>query len=157
MVDVTRAYISGFLDVDCSIFFQLIQRSTYKFGYQIRASIVFYQHNTNRKILNWLKHKLRVGYIRNRKDGMTEYAIVGLKEVKKVIFIVKPYTLLKRKQVELALRIIDRLERGNINAGTFLRIAKEVDKFKLLNYSRKRTNTSLQVRQYFIAHHLLSP
>ncbi|MBI1919005.1 LAGLIDADG family homing endonuclease [Candidatus Microgenomates bacterium] len=154
---MTRAYIAGFLDGDGSIFLQLIRRKDYKFGYQIRASIVFYQHNSNKKILKWLKHKLRIGYLRDRKDGMTEYTIVGLEEVKRVIILTKPYVFLKRKQAELALRIIKRLERGNISAGMFLRIAKEVDKFKILNYSKKRTNTSLKVRKYFITHHLLSP
>ncbi|OGH29006.1 MAG: hypothetical protein A3F30_04135 [Candidatus Levybacteria bacterium RIFCSPHIGHO2_12_FULL_37_12] len=157
MVEVTRAYIAGFLDGDGSIFLQLIRRESYIFGYQVRASIVFYQHHTNKRILRWLKHKLRVGYLRDRKDGMAEYTIVGLEDVKRILLLAEPYVLLKRKQLKLALRIIDRLKEGKINPGTFLRIAKEVDKFKILNYSRKRTNTYVQVHQYFLTHHLLSP
>jgi len=157
MVETTKAYISGFFDGDGSLFFQLVRRKDYRFGYQIRASTVFYQHKSNKKILRWLKHKLRVGYIRDRNDGMSEYTIVGLNEVKKIILLIKPYALLKRNQINLALRIIHRIGDNKLSAGQFLRIAKEVDKFKLLNYSKKRTNNYLSVREYFVDNHLLSP
>lgn len=37
------AYIADFLDGDGSIFFQLVKRKDYIFGYQIRCSMAFYQ------------------------------------------------------------------------------------------------------------------
>ena len=149
MVERTKAYIAGFLDGDGSIFLQLVRRKTYKLGYQVRASIVFYQKRSNIKVLNWLKHKLRVGYLRNRNDGLSEYTIVGLTEVRKVLQELEPYLLLKRKQTKLALRIISRFDnRDSITTGFLLRIAKEVDKFGKLNYSKKRSNTIVQVRKF---------
>jgi len=36
------AYIAGFLDGDGSIFFQLVRRKDYIYGYQIRCSVAFY-------------------------------------------------------------------------------------------------------------------
>lgn len=137
MVEKTKAYIAGFLDGDGSIFLQLIRRKEYKLGYQVRASIVFYQKQENHRILNWLKHKLRFGYIRNRNDGLSEYTVVGLDEVQKILQGLEPYLLLKRKQAKLALKIINRFEKIDyVTPGFLLRIAKEVDKFGKLNYSK---------------------
>ncbi|MCX6791682.1 MAG: hypothetical protein NT149_01440, partial [Candidatus Gottesmanbacteria bacterium] len=69
MVEKTKAYIAGFLDGDGSIFLQLVRRKDYIFGYQVRASVVFYQKTSQKKILRWLIHKLRCGYLRDRNDG----------------------------------------------------------------------------------------
>lgn len=40
------AYIAGFLDGDGSILAQLVRRTDYRLGFQIRVSITFYQKNT---------------------------------------------------------------------------------------------------------------
>jgi len=149
VVEKTRAYIAGFLDGDGSIFLQLIRRKDYVFGFQIRASLVFYQKKSQKKILRWLIHKLRSGYIRDRNDGMCEYTIVGLGNVKKALEEVEPYLILKRKQAKLALRIISRLEGTTRTSGFLLRIAKEVDKFAELNYSKKRVNDTNTLRKFF--------
>ena len=149
MVERTKAYIAGFLDGDGSIFFQLVRRKDYIFGYQVRASMVFYQKTENVKILRWLKHKLRFGYIRNRNDNLSEYAIVGINEVEKIIDLVEPFVILKKPQIRLARRIIKRIRENKNSRGFLLRIAKEVDKFSLINYSKKRTNTTDTLRQFF--------
>lgn len=156
MVEKTRAYIAGFLDGDGSIFFQLVRRKDYVFGYQVRASVVFYQNIENIRILRWLKHKLRSGYIRKRNDGLAEYTIVGLKDVSKVIEYIEPFIILKRPQVKLAKRIIPRIIKKKMSSGLLLRIAKEVDKFAFLNYSKKRTNTTQIVREFLVNNRLIS-
>ena len=43
MQEKTKAYIAGFLDGDGCVMFQLVKRKGYIFGFQIRASVVFYQ------------------------------------------------------------------------------------------------------------------
>jgi len=45
------AYIAGFLDGDGSIFFQLVKRKGYIYGYQVRCSVAFYQKSVNVEIL----------------------------------------------------------------------------------------------------------
>ena len=124
MIETTKAYIAGFLDGDGSIFFQLVKKDDYRFGYQVRASLVFYQKSQNIKILNWLKNKLRTGYIRTRKDGMVEYSIVGHSEVFRVISLVKDRLILKKSQAKLALRIVERIGTGIDSAGKLSRISK---------------------------------
>ena len=134
------AYIAGFLDGDGSVFFQIIPRKDYKQKFQIRSSIAFYQKTQYVWILEWLKEKIGAGYIRRRKTGISDYTIVDSKEVKKLLLLLQPYVKLKKKQIDLGLEIINRLDNKKSNKD-FLEICKLVDKFKDLNYSKKRTIT----------------
>ena len=134
----TLAYIAGFLDDDGSIFFQIVSRPDYKLKFQIRSSIAFYQDTTQVRILEWLKEIFGAGYIRHRKTGISDYTIVEPKEVQKILELLKPYTKLKNKQIELGLEILEKLQ-GKKSKEEFLEICKLVDKFKELNYSKKRT------------------
>ena len=70
--------------------------------------------------------------------GISDYTIVDSKEVKRLLLLLQPYVRLKKRQVELGLQILQRLESGNSD---FLETRKMVDKFKELNYSKKRTIT----------------
>ena len=148
------AYISGFLDGDGCIMLQLVARAGYKLGYQIRASIVFYQKTEHKNFLVWLKGKLEYGYIRERNDGMSEYTIVGVEPVTKVLKLLNPYLKLKNKQTKLALSILARmpLKGQNIKPKLLLLLAKEVDKFVDLNYSKRRTNTSQKIKDFYKSH-----
>lgn len=161
MLETTKAYIAGFLDGDGCVMLQLVRRKDYVYGYQIRASIVFYQKSERISCLKWLKHKLRYGYIRLRKDGVAEYTIVGCGEVRKILTLLKPYVHLKRKQVKLALEIINELPprhpRVRVEPRKFLALCKKVDKFAELNYSKKRKNTAEVVKKHFVERGLLSP
>lgn len=153
MVEKTRAYIAGFLNGDGSIFVQLVRRKDYKLGYQVRASVVFFQKTRYKKILRWLKHKLRSGYLRDRKDGLSEYTIVDFKNVKPVLNEIEPFLILKKNQAKLALSIIRRFEeQSQITSKFLLQISKNVDKFGELNYSKKRTNTRSVLKSFFQNH-----
>ena len=135
---IDLAYIAGFLDGDGSIFFQIIPRSDYKQKFQIRTSIAFYQDTRNKSILDWLKEKFDSGYIRNRKTEISDYTIVDFKKVKEILTLLKPYARLKKRHIELGLEIINLLENKK-SLSDFLEICKLVDKFKEINYSKKRT------------------
>jgi len=136
---------------------QLVYRKDYLLGYQIRASIVFYQNQQNFQFLAWLKKKLTYGYLRNRKDGITEYTIVGKKPVEKVLKTLKPYLRLKKKQATLALKILSQMPGSGrqMSSQLLLKLAREVDKFADLNYSKKRTNTSQKVEKFLKSRFLL--
>ncbi len=150
------AYIAGFLDGDGSIFFQLVKRKGYVYGYQIRSSVAFYQKTENKQILEWLKSTLMVGYIRHRKTGMSDYTIVEPYEVKRILKLLQPYVRLKGEQVRLSFEILERLQRVD-SADDFLRVCCLVDRFKELNYSKKRIITSKEVEQFLEQHGFLAP
>ena len=149
----TKAYIAGFLDGDGCIMFQLVRRKDYVYGFQIRASIVFYQKTVHRDHLEWLKKILEVGYIRDRKDNMTEYTIVGFKSVIKVLKFLQPYIVMKHEHVVVAIKIA-KIMSGKFTIEKMVRAAKFVDEYQKLNYSKKRVNTSLVLIDYLKAHKL---
>ena len=158
------AYIAGFLDGDGCIMLQLVSRKDYILGYQIRASIVFYQKQKYRSFLEEIKEKLKYGYIRERNDGIVEYTIVGFEPVKKILTLLYPYLKLKKQQAKLALEVIEKIpkevrlpKRTKLSAELLMELSYEVDKFASLNYSKRRTNTSAQVKEFLISHNLLNP
>lgn len=147
----TCAYIAGFLDGDGCVMLQLVYRHDYVLGYQIRASIVFYQKQQHRDFLQWLQQQFDgIGYIRNRKDGMSEYTIVGITDVGKVLTLLRPYLKLKQHQAEIALNVISQMPGSGrkMTEEKLLTLAKEVDRFVEFNYSKKRVNTFQKVKEF---------
>jgi LAGLIDADG endonuclease len=150
------AYIAGFLDGDGSVFFQLIRKKDYCLGFQIRASIAFYQKTENEKILIWLKETFSSGYIRRRKTGISDYTIVEPREVRRILELLQPYVRLKQEHVRLSLEILGRLPVGD-DATEFVSLCRLVDRFRDLNYSKKRTVTSEVVESHLKSHGYLAP
>ena len=147
MSKLEKAYIAGFLDGDGCIMAQLVRRRDYRFGYQIRVSIVFYQKKSHQEIIYWLKNKLNYGYIRERNDQMVEYTIVGLKEVYSVLKTVYPYIRLKRKLTRLVTKIIKSFPK-KMTANKLIRLSKLVDETAKFTYSKKRKNLSNKVKEH---------
>ena len=158
MAPITLSYIAGFLDGDGCINLQLVRRKDYRLGYQIRPAVVFYQKAEQKAFLQWLKSVLKYGFIRDRKDGMSEYAIVEIQPVLTVLQALKKYIHLKARQCELAIEILTELQNSKrISAEEFLVLAKKVDQFSELNSSKKRTIKSEQVEAFLKAQLILTP
>ena len=158
MEDEEKAYIAGFLDGDGSIMAQLVARKDYKLKYQIRVSVVFYQKTTHQDFLLWLKERLGYGYLRMRNDGMSEYAIVGLREVEYVLSLLYPFLRLKKVLAHDVLALIKaHPEQRKMTASKLISLSVLVDKTATFNYSKKRTNTSAQVIAYFEELDKMSP
>jgi hypothetical protein len=152
------SYIAGFLDGDGCINLQIVRRKDYKLGYQIRPSVTFFQSTINRFLLEWLKSTLGVGFIRDRKDGVSEYAIVEVDSVLKVLSQLRPYIRLKMKQCDLTISVAQELSRSKrLEPRDFLELARKVDQFIDLDFSRKRSIRSDQVEGYLRAQQLLIP
>ena len=134
---VQKAYFAGFLDGDGSIYVQLKPNATYRYGFQIAPYIVLYQSQKSRKSFEKLCSMLGLGYMRERRDGILEYIIGRNDEIRTFLALVQPYVLLKKNQVELMLQILAAKERVK-NSEDFQALAKLVDRFRELNYSKKR-------------------
>ena len=134
------AYIAGFLDGDGCVMAQLVRRKDYIYGYQVRVSIVFYQKQSHQEILQWLKDKLKYGYIRQRNDGMAEYTIVGFKEVEAVLKLLEPYLRLKKVLAGKVLKLIQ-VHPKRMTPKELIQISYLVDETAMFTYSKKRTNT----------------
>ena len=151
-----KAYIAGFLDGDGSIHVRLKPNSTYRFCFQISPAMVFYQSEKEYKYLQWLYKKIGRGYLRKRNDGVAELTIGDVGSLEEVIRNIFPYLKLKKKQATLMLKIL-KMKQNVKNARDFLRLARKIDGFQQLNYSKKRIQNSLEVEKVLRKKGLLTP
>ena len=132
-----KAYLAGFLDGDGSIYVRAKPNMTYRFGYQIAPSIVLFQSSKNKMFLQEIHRMINVGYIRERKDGVSELTINKLDDILLFVKMVKPFTKFKRRQVKLLEKIISYKETIE-NKEDFAKLLKLVNAFSKINYSKKR-------------------
>lgn len=152
------SYIAGFLDGDGCINVQLVRRRDYRLGYQIRPSITFCQKRKHRAFLEWLQSVFQVGCIRECKDGLSEYQVVDVAAVERVLRQLRPYIRLKQKQCDLVLEIVAELKHSaRLSPQHFLALARKVDAFEELNDSKRRTIKSSQVAEFMRVRHILIP
>lgn len=141
------AYIAGFVDGDGCLLAQLIRRKDYCYGFQVRISIYFYQKTNRYWFLLWLKKKLQYGTLRKRKDGVSEYCIVGSAQVEKILSLFYNKLRIKHKLCKLLLTIIEDLK--NIQtAQDFVQVAKKVDQVAYFTDSKKRKITASVVENF---------
>jgi hypothetical protein len=156
MTKTFQAYLAGFLDADGSIYVRLKPNSTYKYDFQIAPSVVFFQKDTEKEFMNKLQQKVKLGYLRFRKDGIIEYTIGDRSSIRKIIELTLPYLRLKKKQAQIMLKILD-LSKSVTSAQDFLELTKLIDKFGSLNYSKKRVINTQMVRHHLQQKGLLTP
>jgi len=132
-----KAYLAGFLDGDGSIYVRLKPNATYKYGFQVAPYIVLFQSQKDRKNFEKVCSLIALGHIRERKDGILEYIISRHDAITLFLEIVRPYALLKKKQIELMTKILT--EKAKVkNAKQFASLMRLVNSFRELNYSKKR-------------------
>ena len=132
-----RAYLAGFLDGDGSIYVRLKPNPSYRYGFQIAPYVVLFQSQKEQKKFKKLCSLINLGYMRVRKDGILEYTIGKVDSLRKFLQIVKPFLILKKEQAYLMLKIINKKETVK-NKQDFIKLANLIDRFRDLNYSKKR-------------------
>jgi intein/homing endonuclease len=132
-----KAYLAGFLDGDGSIYVRLKPNSTYRYGFQIAPYIVLFQSQKDREKFEKLCSVIKLGHLRVRKDGILEYIISRVDELRKFLEIVKPFAILKKEQIILMLKILDKKEKVR-SKKDFNELAVLIERFRELNYSKKR-------------------
>ena len=156
MNETTAAYIAGFLDGDGSIHLQLVRQRQYRYGFYVRVSVSFHQHQTGRKGLEWLKEQLQEGYLRNRSGQMSDYVITSRPTIRRLLDAIAPYVVFKRQQVEQGLKLLDAIEAID-SRDKFLAVARQVEAFKTLNRSKRKINTVQRVLDTWSEMRVLAP
>ena len=131
------SYVAGFLDGDGSIHFQLVRQKEYRFGYYIRSSLSFSQSTSARSGLEVIQWWIGGGYLRDRGTGMSDLVITRRPLLLEILADVAPYVIFKREHVRRALGLVPQLDKLK-DANEFLRLAREVDAFAALNYSKTK-------------------
>lgn len=144
------AYIAGFLDGDGSIMVQVKNRRGTPRGWRLMFTICFYQDSRHKKPLRWIRDMLKIGYISDRNDGITELRINGYKEVERILKKLKPYVKFKARQTTITLCILSKLKKENISQLSRekrLTIADDIVRLRKENYrshNRRYSSTSLR-------------
>jgi hypothetical protein len=129
------SYVAGFLDGDGSIHFQLVRQKEYRFGYYIRSTLSFSQSTSARFGLEILQTVVGGGYLRDRGTGMSDLVVTSRPLLRDVLADVAPHVIFKREHVRRAVLLLPRLEKVR-DPAIFLQLAREVDAFATLNYSK---------------------
>ncbi len=137
-----RAYLAGFLDGDGSIYVRAKPNTDYRYGYQVAPYVVLFQSAKDKGKFQEVCDLIGLGHIRERKDGILEYTINRIDDIKEFLLLVQPFVLLKRKQIELTLKIIEE-KRKVENENDFKILLELIDSFRELNYSKKRKKRTL--------------
>jgi uncharacterized protein YjiK len=131
------SYLAGFLDGDGSIYVRVKPNKTYRFGFQIAPTVAFFQSEKEKDKMSALQKEFNLGYIRTRNDGIIEWVISDEKGIKLIIIKTLPFLVIKKKQAKLMLEVLDKKSKIN-NKREFIALANKIDRFKNLNYSKKR-------------------
>jgi hypothetical protein len=150
------SYLAGFLDGDGSIHFQFVRQREYRFGYYIRTSLSFSQSTTARDGLEQLQLLIGGGYLRDRGTGMSDLVVTSRPLLLSILSDVRPYVIFKREHVSRALGLLPRI-RPRLDPQEFLEIAREVDAFASLNYSKTKRITAVDVEQHLRGKGFLCP
>ncbi len=134
---IKKAYVAGFLDADGSIYVRAKPNPTYRYGFQIALYIVLFQSAKDRANFEQVCALIGYGRMRERKDGILEYVINKIDDVKEFLKYVRPYVIMKKEQVDLMLRIID-LKSKVVSKDDFRSLLQLIDSYRDLNYSKKR-------------------
>ena len=150
------AYIAGFLDGDGSVILQLKPRADYRYGFQIKSTVSFFQSAQGKDVLLWLYETIGYGRLRQRNDGIWEYNIEGWQPVLHFLRKIRPYVVAKEKQVVTAIELLEEmLQTPKPTPEQFLEWAQRVESYQTLNYSKKRKYTVEDVRRFLSGKGLL--
>ena len=141
------SYLAGFLDGDGSIHFQLVRQREYRFGFYIRASLSLSQSTSARHGLEYLRRVIGGGYLRDRGTGMSDLVVTSRPLLIGTFRAVEPYVVFKREHVRRALWLLPQLG-PRLEVQEFLRLAREVDAFAALNYSKTKRISAVDVEQH---------
>ena len=148
MTEVEKAYVAGFLDGDGSIMAHIAPHRECRFGYAIRVVVKFSQHEDSEGILRELRRLCGDGFLSQANKHVRELALKSSRSVERLLRDIEPYVRIKRKQVEGALVLIDRLRHVQ-TADEFRQAAELADQISAANLKsrsrRKHTSQTIQL------------
>jgi hypothetical protein len=144
--EVRKAYLAGFIDGDGAIMALLERHPAKRFGFRVRVWVKIRQ--LRREDVAWLPDAFDCGQIRIRR-GCWEWLVKDQIHVRQLLQMVRLYSRVKARQVELALQILN----ARIDSFDELQqVAELADALSLLNVrSRGRPQNTATMIQGFVS------
>ena len=150
------SYLAGFLDGDGSIHFQLVRQKEYRFGFYIRSSMSLSQSTSAREGLEYLQRLIGGGYLRDRGTGMSDLVVTSRPLLTHLLRGMEPFVVFKKIHVREALKLLPQIK-PRMRPKEFLEVARQVDDFASLNYSKTKRITAADVELHLRSKGWLDP
>jgi len=135
-----RAYLAGFLDGDGAIMACIEKHSEKKFNFRIRIVVKITQ---SKKInLEWLKNSLKIGLIRQNRS-VVDWIIRDQQCVESLLRLIIPYLRVKKKQAEIALKILKIDIKSRKNLIKVARLADSLSRLNVRSQNRRKNFASM--------------
>ena len=145
---INLAYIAGFLDGDGSLMLQIKKRKDGKLKRRFMCTICFYQDSRHEKPLYWIKDIFEIGYISQRKDGITELRINGYKQIRDIMKKLLPFIKFKKDQAKALYNAANLLiqKRGKLlKRNELLRLTDFISIIQRNNYLTRKKKTKTEI------------
>src|SRR6202034_4243167 len=114
------------------------------------------QSTSARRGLERIQTLLGGGYLRDRGTGMSDLVITSRPLLLRILRDVEPHVIFKKEHVRRALEILPQLDRVK-DPQIFLQLAREVDAFATLNYSKSKRIFAADVERHLRSKGVLCP
>ena len=121
-IEFTDAYVAGFLDGDGSIIATFERRpNRRRFPYRIRLKVSFTQHERHESFMRALMTHLGMGALRRIKSHrLLDIVVQDRTHVQKLLRRMQPYLVLKWRQAQIVLDVIDIYDHSKVNVRSSL-------------------------------------
>jgi intein/homing endonuclease len=142
-VEVKRAYLAGLIDGDGCIMATIERHREMKFGFRVRVELKITQKEDH--LLRSLVKEWRIGHVSsNRKDSLYttyDWIIREKNDLKQILQFIQPYTRLKKKQVAIALKILQTSIKTKQDLIKNAQLADSLSSFNVRSKDRRRNFT----------------
>ncbi|MDO8482764.1 MAG: LAGLIDADG family homing endonuclease [bacterium] len=140
-VEVKRAYLAGLIDGDGCIMATIERHSEKKFGFRVRVEMKLTQKESY--LLESLARESKIGCVSCNNKLSTEYAtydwiVRDKSDLVSILEYIKPYTRLKKKQIDIALTILRKVIVTKQDLITNARLADTLSKFNVRSKNRRK-------------------
>lgn len=143
--DITMAYIAGFLDGDGAISAVIEKHAEKKFGFRVRVSLDFYQHKQHIALLKYIRKVFGEGCLCRSIRDTHKLSIRNQTSLKKILPMLLPFTRIKRKQIQIALRILDTTIGKKSDLLKVARLADKLSSYNMRSRSRRKNFSTIIV------------
>ncbi|MFA6552226.1 MAG: LAGLIDADG family homing endonuclease [Candidatus Paceibacterota bacterium] len=139
-VEVDRAYLAGIIDGDGAIMATIERHREKKFGFRVRVEIKITQKEAN--VLNFLRKKFCVGRVVANRTTF-DWIIRDQNDAKTMLNIISPYSLAKKRQIKMAILILNTHIGSKADLISVARLADTLSKFNVRSKGRRLNYASM--------------
>ncbi|MBI5045925.1 MAG: LAGLIDADG family homing endonuclease [Candidatus Niyogibacteria bacterium] len=103
-IEADRAYLAGLIDGEGAIMATIERHSEKKFGWRVRVEVKITQKEA--VILRFLCRKYHVGKVNVNRTAY-DWMVRDQQDVRMILDLISPYSLAKKRQIQLAMKILN--------------------------------------------------